>query len=53
MKLNCSFQDIANVLGLEHSNDDVINVVSIDSRRPNRSNDILFIALNGQNHDGH
>ncbi|MBL4703617.1 MAG: alanine racemase, partial [Flavobacteriales bacterium] len=53
MKLNCSFQDIADSLGLRHSNSDLINAVSIDSRNPNRGKEVLFIAIVGPNNDGH
>lgn len=53
MNLNCTFKDLAEALGVPTSCVDPINVIAIDSRKPFRGNDLLFLALKGPNNDGH
>ncbi len=53
MKLNCTFQDISDVLGANSSCTDPIQAVIIDSRKPIRGKEVLFIAIKGPNNDGH
>ena len=53
MKLNSSFRDIAQAIGSESSCTNLINLIFIDSRKPVRSSDALFLAIKGPNNDGH
>jgi len=53
MKLNCSFQDIAKAVHAEHDCSNIIETIFIDSRKPVRGNEVLFIAIKGPNNDGH
>jgi len=53
MKLDCTFRKIAEVLRTTSSCPDIINTVFIDSRKPLRGEEVLFVAIKGPNNDGH
>jgi len=53
MKLDCTFREIAEVLGTTSSCTDIINTLFIDSRKPVRGEEVLFVAIKGPNNDGH
>jgi Alr-MurF fusion protein len=53
MKLDCTFREIAEVLRTTSSCTDIINTLFIDSRKPLRGEEVLFIAIKGPNNDGH